>query len=182
MYKKFILDKTKQIKNALIQRKISSLKKVQYECIEHMAVEFNQNIFNLAIICYMLSKMIAKPRYWKTKGLNVYSKKIEKSLDTILNLNYEEGNISKILQEIIETVHSLDIQDKKYIHELIEGGKIKIGSSLYSKGITLGVASDLSGAERIDIMEYIGKTTIHENNREPVEINDRIKKVREIFG
>ena len=86
------------------------------------------------------------------------------------------------LQEIMDTVNIMDIRDKKYVHNLIEGAKVKIGSSLYSKGITLGVASDLSGAERIEIMEYIGKTTIHERMKEPIDIKERMKKVRRIFG
>ncbi len=181
MYNEFILEKTKEIKSAFEKHRINSLKKIQYECIEHLAVEFNNNVFNLAIICYMLSKMISKPRYWKTRGITGYIKKINFSLDKIIS-NYEkEEKISKTFQEIMNTIHTLDIHDKKHIYNLIEGAKLKIGSSLYAKGMTLGVASDLSGADRIEIMQYVGKTTIHEKVKEPIEIKKRMEIVRNIF-
>ena len=180
MYEKFIKDKTKKIKIAFKDRNVKFLKKIQYECIEHMAIEFNHNIFNLAIICYMLSKMISKPRYWQTRSISGYLNKIEKSLDDIIKNANNERKVSKILQDIMDTVMNLDVKDKRYLYNLIEGAKVKIGSSLYAKGMTLGVASDLSGAEKNEIMEYVGKTTIHENIKEPIDIKERMKKVR--FG
>ncbi len=182
MYEKFILEKVKEIKKAFKGRKIKKLKRIQYTCIEHIAIEFDHNVFNIAIICYMLSKLISKPRYWQTKGINGYLQKIENSFDRLIKFSDNEQKISKTLQDIMDTVNTLDIRDKKYVHNLIEGAKIKIGSSLYSKGMTLGVASDLSGAERIEIMEYIGKTTTYERLKEPIDIKERMKKVRIIFG
>lgn len=182
MYSKFIFQKTKAIKQAFKNRSVNSLKKIQYECIEHLAIEFNENVFNLAIICYMISKMVSKPRYWQTKGITGYQKKIELSLENIL-LHYEkEEKISKIFQEIMQTINLLDIYDKKHIFNLLEGAKLKIGSSLYTKGMSLGIAADLSGADRIEIMQYIGKTTIHERIQEPIDIKKRLEGVRKIFG
>ncbi|MCC7552582.1 hypothetical protein KO317_02865 [Candidatus Micrarchaeota archaeon] len=182
MYTQFILEKTKKIKQAFKNKNVNLLKKVQYECIEHLAIEFNNTVYTLAVLCYMLSKMTSKPRYWQNKGIINYLKKIENSLDNVIQNYQNEEKITKALQDIIKTIHTLDIHDKKYVYNLIEGAKIKIGSSLYAKGMTLGVASDLSGADRIEIMQYVGKTTIYENMKEPIEIKERIERVRKIFG
>lgn len=182
MYEKFIQNKAKEIKKAFKERSVKKIKRVQYECIEHIAVEFNHNVFNLAILCFMLNKMISKPRYWRKKGIAGYLKKIETSLDKLAKSYKKEEEVSQILEKLMSTVNTLDIYDKRFVHGLIENAKIKIGSTLYAKGITLGVAVDLSGANKNEIMEYIGKTTMPERLKEPIDIRERMKKVRNIFG
>ena len=60
----------------------------------------------------------------------------------------------------------------------MDKARIKAGANMYAKGASLGSASDLSGAPKSEIADYVGSTHIPEKySNGPVK--ERLKRAKE---
>ena len=63
---------------------------------------------------------------------------------------------------------------------IVEKARIKIGTRLYSKGLSLTHSADLSGATGVEILTFSGKTRVHEES-ETRPVRERLEVARKIF-
>ncbi len=53
--------------------------------------------------------------------------------------------------------------------------------TLYAQGMSLGIASDLTGIEKHEILDYAGETMMFDRFRDAVTILERMKVVRKLL-
>ncbi|VVC01918.1 Uncharacterised protein [uncultured archaeon] len=86
----------------------------------------------------------------------------------------------KMIKEINNLVLGMEEEDKRYITDLLSKGKLKMAATMYAKGISIGLASEMSGVEKHEIQDYAGDTMMFDRVKEEVDIRDRMKRVRKL--
>lgn len=173
---------TQKIRNAYKKRDGRKLKKIYSICLNKITMEFDNEMFLLSLISYMLSKLMTKPRYWKSPSIKRYLKRIDSLFVMVMRgaTAKKSEDIGNALNEILQLVNSLDAEDMRHINSLIENGKIKIAATLYAKGISLGRVAEMTGVDTHDILLYTGKTRMADRLLSKISIKERLRRLKKL--
>lgn len=172
------------IANALRDHDVRAMRKINDRCIEETAIKFEQPTYLFALISYVLAKIISKPRYLKQKK----SKDSLSSLTLSLRLCEQQASsadYSGLLatqEKILESIERMDDEDRRFVKGILQKGKLKIASTLYAQGISLGNAAEMTGTDKREVLLYAGQTMMFDRLREKKSIEERMRDLREIFS
>lgn len=174
-----ILDLGPKILLAFRNRSQRRLRKLNDAILKAAALDCNKINFNLAILSYVLSKIVSKPRFLR-RDYSSSLESIEKILETLINAA-RKGNEEEVL-EIFSTMEksfiTLDKKDPRFLISLVSKGKLKMAATFYAQGMSLGVASEMTGLEKQEILDYAGQTMMFDRVKEEVPISERMKRAR----
>ena len=172
------------IENALADHDVRAMRKINDRCIEETAIKFEQPTYLFALISYVLSKIISKPRYFKQKkqkeSLSALTLSLRLCEQQAKNADYS-GLIST-QNKILTSIEKMDDEDRRFVKGLITKGKLKIASTLYAQGISLGNAAEMTGTDKREVLLYAGQTMMFDRLQEKKSMNERMKDLREIFS
>lgn len=178
LVKKFTLS----MLHAFKKRKQRSLRKLNDRILREAAINFTRHLYELAVLSYVLSKVVQKPRFLRKE----YEKQlgdIEKELELAASVDHlDNSRLLKSFKAIEKSIISLEKRDKRYLIGLVEKGKLKTAATMYAQGISLGVASEMTGMDKQEILDYAGETMMFERVKEELSIKDRIKVARRFVG
>ena len=165
--------------NAVEKRDALELRQVSADALSEAAVEGHRELILLALIDYALSKIMSKIHYQEIDG-----KFYEKVLGNFREAR--EGLKEKTLaslEEIEDLVIKLDEKEGSFQNTVMDKARLKKAANLYEKGLSLRRASELTGADPADVLEYIGGSKIHEQELKGGGKNAmRLKAAREAFA
>jgi len=170
--------------SAFQKKDVRLLRKINDQCIEAIGLEFGEDTYNLAILSYVLSKILSKPRYFKRKGIAEFLSSIRDSLSESVSFA-KKGNeraFAASMKRTFKTIEKLDSKDRRFVIKMQEKAKLKIASTLYAQGFSLGQASEITGIDKREILSYAGQTMMFDRVKEEKTIHDRLRVVRKIFG
>ncbi|MEM3399218.1 MAG: hypothetical protein QXP42_00090 [Candidatus Micrarchaeia archaeon] len=177
-----IIDIVLRIKNAFKKGKIHKLRKIHNECTKELVLTNNPILLDMALISYALAKLIEKPRY-RDIHIKKFAPILEDNLDRVaqaLKTN-EMNEYNRAIKEITEAATKMESADRRYIRIIFDKARLKLASTIYAQGFSLGYASEISGVSRRDILDYVGKTMIPDRVKTEKTIDERLKNVRELF-
>lgn len=166
---------------AFKKRDQRKLRKLNDKILKTAVLEFSRKLYDLAVFSYVLSKIISKPRY-VSKEMEKFMQPIELDLKQLAKSadDYSEEEW-KIQSNIIEKdIEHLEGEDPRFIISLMQKGKLKVAATLYAQGISLGLASEMTGMNKQDIMDYAGKTMMFDRLKEEKGILERVRVLRKI--
>lgn len=169
---------------AFSKKDARALRKINDLCIESVAIDFEPDTYDLALLSYVLAKILSKPRYWKKRGIAAYLDAIRDSLSEC-SAWAKKGNeraFSSCIKKTFKLIDRLDSSDRRFVIKMQEKAKLKVAATLYAQGISLGQASEITGIEKREILSYAGQTMMFDRVKEERTIHDRLKVVRKIFG
>lgn len=180
---KSIKDYSRDLLFAFRKRKQSQLRKLNDRILRDAVISFTETYFELAVLSYVLSKIVSKPRFFKEeykKGV----KGIEKALEALEAVRYEAGpeEIFPYFRKVQTAIARLESRDPRYLIDLFSKGRLKTAATLYAQGMSLGLASEKSGIDKQEIMDYAGDTMMFDRLKEEVDIKKRMKIAREFMG
>jgi len=156
------------------------LREISADALTEAAVEGHRELILIALVDYALSKIMSKIHYQAVEG---------KFYDTIIShfRAAREGPKEKTienLEEVEDMVVKLDDKEGNFEENVMDKAKIKKASNLYEKGFSLRRASEMTGADPVKVLEFVGGSKIHEpqgfaGGGKNVE---RLKVAREAFG
>jgi len=158
-------DLVNKTRAALESRDAMMLRELSREFTDEAIVSQDENVIKLAMITYAFNKILSKVHFKANDEL------VEKALKKL-----RENDFSSILSYIDEF-------DKKFGFfegTLVGKAKIKIGSRLYSRGISLSRSANLVNAKISDILDYVGNTKIHEK-AVGSSLKERLETARRLF-
>ncbi len=173
-----------KVQKAFSKNNIAELRELSNLCGDNLVLEPNTAILDLSILSYALSKLSEKQHILKDKSWTSFSRSVEKNLRKCLDCE-KSGDAAvcdKILVDTINSIGVLESRDKRYVRGIVDKARLKIASRLYAQGVSLGNASQITGALRRDISHYSGKTMMHDRAGVTKNIGQRLKHVRRIFG
>lgn len=167
---------------AFIKRNQRRLRKLNDEILCAAAMNFTVTYFNLAIFSYVLSKIVSKPRFLSGEyesclhDIELALKKLADSLDVA-----GEEEILNIFSEIQKAISYLEERDPRFVIGLVTKGKLKMAATLYAQGMSLGIASEMTGMEKQEILNYAGETMMFDRLKDEKGIHERMKFARKLI-
>lgn len=171
---------TREVLDAFSKKNQKKMRKTNDKILAELMLSFSREMFNLAVISYVLSKVLAKPRFYG----RAYREGFERITQVLAHMEKsagrpEEYNIAT--DNLEETIREMESEDPRFVKTLVEKGKLKTAAILYAQGMSLSLAADLTGISRQDIMDYSGKTMMADRVEEAVRMAERVKKAKKIF-
>ncbi|MCX6769715.1 MAG: hypothetical protein NT051_03475, partial [Candidatus Micrarchaeota archaeon] len=84
--------------------------------------------------------------------------------------------------KLLNTIEKMDDEDRRFVKGILQKGRLKIASSLYAQGLSLGNAADVTGTDKRELLLYAGQTMMFDRVKETLTIQQRMKDLREIFS
>jgi len=171
------------INTALSANDVRAMRKINDRCIEETAIKFEQPTYQFALISYVLSKILSKPRYLRAEGAKEKIGKISALLSACETQAREASYpaLSYSQEKVLSAITSMDEEDRRFAKSILQKGRLKIASTLYAQGISLGNAAEMAGTDRRELLLYAGQTMMFDRVKEKRTIAQRMKSLREIF-
>ena len=172
------------IGSALRNHDVRAMRKINNRCVEETALRFQQPTYNYALITYVLAKILSKPRYFRQgRGKELVSA-VDRLLRTCEGLaKTAEYDALVVAQgKILSSMEKLDEEDRRFVKGILQKAKLKIASTLYAQGISLGNASEIAGADKRELLLYAGQTMMFDRLHEKKSMEERMKELRGIFS
>lgn len=161
------MDIIDELKDALKNQDALKLRKLSDILTDKAVIEPENETINLAVITYSFSKIFSKVHF---------QNKFERLIaDGIAKL--DKKDFDGVMDDIKEF-------DEKYGHfegDLIKKARIKIGSRLYSHGLSISKSAAVVDVRISDILKYVGGTHVHESPA-TISVKDRLNTARRIFS
>ena len=183
---------------ALREHDVRAMRKINDRCVQETAIKFEQHTYLFALITYVLSKILSKPRYLNgkegPKGKAASSSKLgnaKASLASIASLLHscesyaKEADYNSLLScqnKVLSAIEKLDDKDRRFVKGILHKGRLKIASTLYAQGLSLGSAAEMTGTDKRELLSYAGQTMMFDRVKEKKGIEERMRDLREIFS
>jgi hypothetical protein len=168
---------------AFRKRNQRRLRKLNDDILTGAATNFTPVYFNMAIFSYVLSKIVSKPRFLGREyetALHDIEHALERTAEAIESVPQEEILLTFSVLE--KAIASLEQRDQRFVVDLVTKGKLKMAATFYAQGMSLGVASEMTGMEKQEILDYAGETMMFERLKEEKPISERMKFARKLIG
>ncbi|NYZ77051.1 hypothetical protein H0O02_01925 [Candidatus Micrarchaeota archaeon] len=181
------MESIKHLCSSLLQqfkrRNEKQLRDLKDALLKEATLRSSKLYFEIAVTAYALSKITSKPRLL-TREYNGELQRIEKSLGELVDGigRYDDDGLLRIIKRIEEDMKALERVDRRFFRDVIAKGRTKLAATMYAQGISLGVASEMSGIEKQEVQEYAGSTMMFDRVKEEISIAERIKKARKMLG
>ena len=172
------------ISSALSDNDVRAMRKINDRCIEETAIRFQQPTYQYALISYVLSKILTKPRYIKAQD---GKSKISQIAALLCNCEVQAKSadyraLLATQEKVLATIEKMDEDDRRFVKGILQKGKLKIASVLYAQGISLGNAAEMTGTDKRELLLYAGQTMMFDRVKETKTISQRMRELREIFS
>ena len=153
------------------------IKELSNHVIHNASVFQDEDSISVAVLIYSLSKIMER------KQRDLEYERITNMLNSCLsNLNKnQDEDFRKSIKNIFNYIRLVDKKLKMYIYEVINQAQIKKGCKLCEHGISVARASEVLGISQWELMHYLGKTTLIDRFKEPVNVSSRLKFTRSLF-
>lgn len=162
-------------------RNPSRLRGIFNDCVVLFAKSEEKIFFEVALVSYLLSKVVQKPRF--KKNLDFITKKSAENFRNAINF-LKKGDkelACKEIEKIIDVLRSVDERDSRYVFDIAEKGKTKIASILYAEGFSLERSINLTGADRAEVLKYSGQTRFADRFGKTISEAERLEIARKIL-
>ncbi len=172
-----------KILSAFRKRNQRLLRKLNDDVLKATAMHCNLACFNLAVFSYVLSKIVSKPRFLRPEyksgliGIERVFERLTERLDSA-----SEAELTQIFSELEAAIAHLEEKDARFVVDLVTKGKLKMAATFYAQGMSLGVAAEMTGLEKQEILDYAGETMMFDRLQAEKTINERMKIARKILG
>lgn len=162
------------------EKKVMDLRGISNRLIREAALSNDYGKAELGVIAYALHKIQTKPHFTQSPQWG----KIKQSIITYFSQGAQaakEGhaqNFLESLKQIIKSIRALDDELGNYAQNIYDKAKVKQASLAYSYGLSIAQSSALTGADIKELQNYIGFTTMHDEETEVKSIGERVKELK----
>jgi hypothetical protein len=172
-----------KILSAFRKRNQRKLRKLNDEVLRVAPLEFTVTNYNLAVYSYVLSKIVSKPRFLR-KECEPCLKGVERAMEEIVNRmdGASDDELLSMFHELDKAIACLEEKDPRFVMGLLTKGKLKMAATFYAQGMSLGVASEMTGLDKQEILDYAGETMMFDRLKEEKSIAERMKTARKLLS
>lgn len=128
--------------------------------------EQSEDNINLALVTYCLNKIYSKVHFKKNWGA--------------LKKNVLAKLAASDFRGVLDEIEEFDRKYGAFEGNLVGKARIKVSSRLYSNGLSLSQAANLTSVRISDILSYVGATKTHENVK-PASVSERLDVARKVL-
>jgi hypothetical protein len=173
--KKDILSVIEEAEKLVLKRDSFGLHELSDHTVHNASIFQDEDSILIAVITYALSKVIERG--------SDNGRIIAKMLDYGASCLKKEdlGSYRSQMQKIVQRISSVDSKMRLYIKSVIEQAEIKKGFKLFDHGISAARAAKVLGITQWELMSYIGKTGVFDENIPALGVKERVAFTRRLF-
>ncbi len=154
------------------------LKSISDDAVHNLTIYQDEDSLSLAVILYAISKLLER---WGFDSEHAEQARVllgsaQFSVEHDEVLEYREK-----MKNLFEFISTVEKESKIYVEKVIEKAQIKKGSSIYAQGISVARVADLFGIGQWELLNYIGKTRIHDEIEHKSDVAERLRFARSLF-
>jgi len=153
------------------------LEELSEHSIEDVALHKDLDLISITVMIYSLYKVA---HALKEKDKDEIVAELEYAKINLEKNNY--GKYNHNVKIIFKLIRKYNSKIKEHLQDVLDAARIKKGSSLLQKGLSIGQAAGLMGLSNWDLQSYAGKTTSIGMHHEKIKAVKRLKLALEIFG
>ncbi|MCK4327341.1 MAG: hypothetical protein KAW41_02585 [Candidatus Diapherotrites archaeon] len=173
-----------KLRKAFKAKNLTALKRISNQAIERAALTEDPEMVNISLIAYALYKLLSKPHVLESEQWEAFVKDVDADLAEGMALQEKGEAVGGLLEkDIINDINKIDASLGNYVQDVIKKARMKQASRIYAMGLSLDKAIALTGADRFQLMSYIGATVIHERPfTRTKSVVDRYQTTKKILG
>ena len=174
-----ILEETLLILRTKEESDVHKLKELSNHIVHNASIFQDEDSISVAVIIYSVYKMIE--RYGlRTHIYDVVNAHL-KQAERLLRKDDMEGYRAAI-HSAFKFISKTDKRLKEFIQEVIDKARITKGSKVFEHGISITKAASLMGISEWELANYVGKTTIVDEQMSMTDVGKRLLLTRRLFG
>lgn len=179
-----LLEFVRRMQDAFKKGSIIELKDVSNDAIQLAALKSSHLLSEVSLIAYSLHKLLTKVHIAESGKWDALRNEIEKDLDNALAMigKNDLKGFEKALHGVIDGIANVDSELGNYIQGTYDKARVKQASRAYSLGISLSRAAELTGADKKELLQYIGATKMHDEEAVKFGIGERLKNLKKALG
>lgn len=183
--KENILDILLKAKQAIKEENVVLMRELSDRTLHSASIYGDTDNIAVAVIIYMLSKVIERKKYHEYKEWPVFFQTCMNGLSIAIT-SLKRNDIKKFcssLKEIRKRVSKISGNLRHYIKDVFRKAEINKASRIYEHGISMQKTAELLGISIFELAEYAGSTGIGDVDLSITKgISERIKIAEEILA
>ncbi len=171
------LAKALEILQSREARDIPQLKELSEHAIEDIAARKDLELVSVTVLLYSLYKTVGNMAEEDYRDL---LKSLTDARDNLQQNNL--GRYNGSIRTAYEIIRRCNAKVREHLQDVMHAARIKKGSSLLQRGLSIGQAAGLMGLSNWDLQPYAGKTTVFEAHHEAVPASRRLAQALKLFG
>jgi len=172
----FDLDKTIEILKVKEIQNVRRLETLSEHTIDDIALYKDLELVSVTVLIYSLYKIID---CLTEKIHSEIVKELQTAKAGLQSNNF--GKYNQSIRRLFSIVRKCDAKVKVHLQDVMEAARIKKGSSLLGRGLSIGQAAGLMGLSNWDLQAYAGKTVLGEH-REAILAKKRVLRAFKLFS
>ena len=153
------------------------LKTLSNHAIEDAAAYKDLDIISVSVLIYSIYKTVSCLDEEKYSLVLKYLSQSQTSLQ-----HNEFGKYNAAIKRVFRTIKECSGHVREHLQNVMQAAKIKKGTVLLKKGLSIGQAAGLMGLSNWDLQQYASKTTYLEGGHEAVTATKRLERALKLFG
>lgn len=168
---------------AFRKRNQRRLRKLNDEIVRETTLQFDKRHYNLSVYSYVLSKIVSKPRYLRDECAECLAA-IETRMEDIIRRidSAPDEEIEGLFRELDKAIAGIEKKDPRFVMDMLTKGRLKMAATFYAQGLSLGVAAEMTGLDKQEILDYAGETMMFDRLKEEKSVHDRLKNARKLLA
>lgn len=154
---------------------LERLKTLSDHAIEDVAVQKDLDIISITVLIYSLYKIV---NTMKEADYQRVVQQLRQARDYLQQRELGKYNFS--VKQLFSLVRKLDAKVQVHLHDVMHAARIRKGTTLLQKGLSIGQAAGLMGLSNWDLQQYAAKTTALEHE-ELLPAKVRLQRALKIF-
>ena len=183
--KENILDILIKTKKAIKEGDNLLMKELSNRTVHSASIYGDTDAIAVAVIIYMLSKIIERKKYQEYKEWPVFFQTCMNGLSIAITALKKDDmdKFSSSLKEIRKRIGKISGNLRHYIQDVFRNAEINKASRIYEHGISMQKTAELLGISVFELAEYAGSTGISDVDLSITKsISERIKIAEEILS
>lgn len=173
--KEIIYDLTRSLE-ILSLKQFSELEPLSDHAIEDVAVHKDLDLISVTVLIYSLYKV---QRCLQQKDMQNIITELKRARDSLQRDIL--GQYNKSIRTLFMLVRKCNAKVKEHMQDVMDAARIKKGTVLLQKGLSIGQAAGLMGLSNWDLQAYAGKTTVLTQHDENMPATKRMKIALQLF-
>ncbi len=168
------------MRELFVQRNSDGLKQFAVETSLQALQNNDRRLVQFSIVSYSLAKLMEKPYIVHSSRWAKFSKFLLQKLAQADKCDEASKTCDDALFAIVSELRDLSSDLGRFVFNVVEKAKVKAATEIYCHGASIGVAIELTGADRKELMSYIGGMTLADKF-ETKTVSQRLTRVEKLF-
>ena len=156
---------------------IEELKELSDHAIDDVALHKDLDLISVTVLIYSLYKIVQNVNEDDYKNLLTQLRAAQKYIG-----ERDLGKYNRSIKNLYELVHKSSALVTEHLQDVMEAAKIKKGTALLQRGLSIGQAAGLMGLSNWDLQQYAAKTPFLSEHRESIPAMKRMMTALKMFG